>query len=181
MMCHTSFATKHKPKYNEYVADLLGRMNESLNADLYSNPGGLNMDLWNNAVGRKYGKKTKNRKELLNRIHKALKEGELVVNPDDPRKYKGASHRATKSRPIVVLKEENGRNEVFYDTAKNIILTREQLIALIEGGQYRGYTIKNIKGAPTPVSNPDGRKTNNLGNQGSKQGAFRAKSCLETK
>lgn len=32
-----------------------------------------NMDLWNNSVGRKYGKKTKSRKDLFKVLMKALK------------------------------------------------------------------------------------------------------------
>lgn len=39
--------------------------------------------------GRKYGAKTKGRKALLRMIHKALKSGDLIVDPSDERKYKG--------------------------------------------------------------------------------------------
>ena len=48
------------------------------------------MDLWNNEVGRKYGKKTKSRKDLFKRLMKALKKDELIIHPDnDKRKYLG--------------------------------------------------------------------------------------------
>lgn len=49
-------------EYNEIAADLLGRLNELKPGDLYLNakdPRSLNMDLWNNRVGRKYARKVK--------------------------------------------------------------------------------------------------------------------------
>jgi hypothetical protein len=56
------------PKYGEAAADIFGRLNEVWISDLYSNskdPRSLNMDLWNNAVGRKYGKKSQSRESLI--------------------------------------------------------------------------------------------------------------------
>ena len=50
--------------YSEETADIFGRLNEYSPFSWYSdtkNPGSLNMDLWNNAIGRKYGNKTKDR------------------------------------------------------------------------------------------------------------------------
>ena len=43
----------------------------------------------NNSVGRGYGKKFKRGEELFHALLKALKEGELIITPSDPRKYKG--------------------------------------------------------------------------------------------
>ena len=48
--------------YSEDTADIFGRINEYSPLSWYSdakNLGSLNMDLWNNAIGRKYGNKTK--------------------------------------------------------------------------------------------------------------------------
>ncbi|MBT4792051.1 MAG: hypothetical protein HON90_10805 [Halobacteriovoraceae bacterium] len=153
--------------YNETTADLLGRANEYFPNGWYSNtvnPGSLNMDLWNNSIGRKYGKKSKDRKELLKLIHKALNEGELIIELQDDRKYEGkTSDTIIKSKPIIVLNEdENGRNVLFFDMVMQTILTREEFVMAIKSGNYPSYTVKNIKGLPTPVSKPDGRKTNNL-------------------
>jgi hypothetical protein len=65
---------------------------------------------------------------------------------------------------VIVLKEdENGRNQIFFDTITKEILSAPQFVASIESGKYPGYAVKTIKGIPTPVSNPDGRGTNNLG------------------
>lgn len=153
--------------YSEEVADSFGRVNEYSPLSWYSdskNPGSLNMDLWNNAIGRKYGKKAKSRKTLLKLIHEALKNGELIVEPGDKRKYEGKkSDSINRSKSVVVLKEdESGRNEIFFDLAKNIMLSREEFVAAIKAGSYPGYTIKMIKGISTPVSKPDNRETNNL-------------------
>lgn len=155
-------------EYGENAADIFGRMNEYLPSNIYSNskhPGAGNMDLWNNAVGRKYGLKTKDRKSLLKSIHKAMKDGELILSPKDSRKYEGASHDpVNQSKPVIVLKEdERGRNEIFFDLEKKVILTAVEFVAQIEAGQYPNYTVKMVHGIATPVSNPDSRKTNNLG------------------
>lgn len=153
--------------YSEETADIFGRINEYSPLSWYSdakNPGSLNMDLWNNAIGRKCGKKAKDRKELLKLNHKSLKKGELIIDPKDKRKYEGKkSDSINKSKPVVVLKEDkNGRNEVFFDLVKSIMFSREEFVAAIESGAYPAYTVKMINGLPTPVSKPDGRETNNL-------------------
>ena len=56
----------------------------------------------------------------------------------------------------------NEAYELFFDLVKNLMLSREEFVAAIEAGDYPAYTVKMIKGTPTPVSNPDGRTTNNL-------------------
>jgi len=75
------------------------------------------MDLWNNAVGRKYGKQVKTRKDLLDKLNKALENKELIITPEDPRKYKDtSSYDVDSKKPVVVVKEsETGRNELFLD------------------------------------------------------------------
>lgn len=98
-------------------------------------------------------------------IHKALDNGELIIDPrNDKRVYEGASHDpVNKSKPVIVLTEdENGRNQTFLDLVKNQVLTREEFVSQIEAKNYPGYTVKQINGIPTPVSNSDGRRTNNL-------------------
>src|SRR5690606_9762958 len=150
------------------TADIFGRLNEHSPFSWYSNskkPESLNMDLWNNAIGRKYGKRTRSREELLQMIHNALENGELIVDPKkDKRKYQGVSHDpVNKSKPVIVLMEdEKGRNQTFVDLVKNQVLSREQFVTQIEDKKYPGYTIKIINGVSTPVSIPDGRLTNNL-------------------
>jgi hypothetical protein len=68
------------------------------------------------------------------------------------------------AKPVVVLKEDkNGRNKVFYDTKKETVMTLDEFLAQIQAGEYPGYAVKEINGKPTPVSNRDGRRSNNLG------------------
>ena len=152
----------------EKIADRLGRLNEVFPFAWYSNknnPKALNMDLWNNHVGREYGKKVKDKQELLKSLHRALKNGELITDLNDPRKYTGQKgNPVNKSRPVVVLLEnEKGRNDVFYDVIKKQVYSRYEFVTKIQTGEYPGYTVKTINGIETPVSKPDGRGTNNLG------------------
>ena len=152
----------------EKIADRLGRWNELLPVASYSNknnPKALNMDLWNNHVGREYGKKFKDKKELMKALHRALKNGELIIDLNDPRKYTGQKgNTVSKSKPVIVLLEnEKGRNDVFYDVIKKQVYSRDEFVAKINAGEYPGYTVKTINGIETPVSKPDGRGTNNLG------------------
>ncbi len=153
--------------YGAPTADTFGRLNEHDPLNLYSNasnPGAKNMDLWNNAIGRKYGEKTRTRKTLLKKIHDALKKGELITDPEDSRQYRGArGPGANASKPVVVLREgPTGRNKLFYDKVRRVLFTPDEFIAAIEGGEYPGYTVRMVRGKPTPVSRPDGRTTNNL-------------------
>lgn len=155
-------------EYGEFAADVFGRLNEFLTADLYSNsrnPRALNMDLWNNGVGRKHGKKIKDRKELLKKIHEALKDGELIVDPSDSREYKGAKNNPEDDALNVIVLDENktGRNNLFFDLTKKMVLTRDEFVASIQAGAYPQYSVKNIDGLLTPVSKPDNRPVNNLG------------------
>jgi hypothetical protein len=123
------------------------------------------MDLWNNRVGRKYGKKTRGRKTLLKLIHQALKNRELIIDLKDSREFTGpTTPPKTLSKPIVsVFKSKTGCNQTFYDIQKKIEFTREELVAQIQAGAYPGYSVKIIRGIETPVSKRDGRITNNIG------------------
>ncbi len=154
--------------YSESAARILGNLNEISPGDLYSNqfsPGDRNMDLWNNAVGRKYGKSTKGRKELTKRLKRALRKGELIIIPDDKRRYKGSVYSGVSEiKPVIVLMEgKRGRNELFYDTLKQQVLSAESFILEIEKGFYPGYSVRIINGISTPVSRRDKRDFNNLG------------------
>jgi len=155
-------------EYSETAADVFGRLNEFFGPDLYSNstnPRALNMDLWNNSVGRKYGKKTNGRTTLLKMLQKALKDGELITDPTDRRNYRGAkSNPERASKPIVAIKEDkNGRNELFFDIIKRQGFTLAEFLDQINAGAYPGYVVKEIRGKPTPVSKRDKRRTNNIG------------------
>ncbi len=155
-------------EFGEKAAEILGLLVEYAPEALYSNsvsPKSRNMDLWNNKVGRKYGKTTKGRKRLLKLIHEAMKRGELILNLNDSRKYAGISEVPKRiSRPIISLaKSPSGRNQQFYDLNKRASLSRTELVTQIKEGEYPGYSVKVIRGIETPVSKRDSKKTNNIG------------------
>jgi hypothetical protein len=155
-------------EYGETVAKILGLMNEFDLSGTFSNsisPRSRNMDLWNNRVGRRYGKKTKGRKTLLKLIHQALKNGELIIDLNDAREFTGINNPPKSlSRPIIAVSEtETGRNETYYDILKRRYMSREELLASIRDGSYPGYSIKVIRGIDTPVSKRDRKRINNIG------------------
>ncbi|GBR76018.1 hypothetical protein NO2_0635 [Candidatus Termititenax persephonae] len=123
-----------------------------------------NMDYWNNNIGRKYGKKTSSRSELVKKLQEALTNGELIIDLKDTRKYIGKAHFSfDKQKPVVVLRESpTGRNELFVDLIAGKIMTREDFVQQIKSNNYLGYFIVPINGIDTPVSKPDKYLSNNL-------------------
>jgi len=154
--------------FSETTANILGLLNEYDPLGSASNtidPRSRNMDLWNNRVGRKYGKKTNGRKTLLKLIHQALKNGELIIDLQDKREYTGRQTAPKRiSKPIIALsKSKSGRNEIYYDLLKKTVMTRDELVNSILAGNYPGYSVKLIRGMNTPVSKRDGKRINNIG------------------
>ena len=65
---------------------------------------------------------------------------------------------------VSVTRESNtGRNQRFHDNYKSTDMTRSQFVREINNGNYENYHVRNINGIPTPVSNPDSTRNNNLG------------------
>ena len=122
---HAYVSSVFTMEYGESAAEIFGRLYELL-------PGGsstetpenlekeTNMDLWNNAVGRKYGKKSKTKDELFQNLMLALKNNELIIDINDSRKYKGPSSIKRKPKGLVIVVEESntGENITFYDLDK---------------------------------------------------------------
>ena len=155
-------------EFGETIANLLGLLNEFDPISSASNtidPRSRNMDLWNNRVGRKYGKKTNGRKTLLKLIHQALKNGELIVDLKDKREFAGKKSAPKRiSKPIIAISNsKSGRNELYYDLLKKIVMTRLELVESIHAGNYPGYSVKLIRCIDTPVSKRDGKRINNIG------------------
>lgn len=157
-------------KFDDITANILGQLKE-LEGDIKRNQSDeeKNMDLWNNHVGRQYGQKTNSKSQLLNRIHKALNNGELIVTVDqhkDTRIYQSFDYfqSVDPEKPIVVVEEnETGRNDWFLDLIKGILLPRERFVKEIESGNYPGYRLVDINSLKTPKSKPDSKLSNNLG------------------
>lgn len=147
-------------------AAFLGVLNEVIPGGGSSGANGAvaqNMDFWNNKIGRKYGRKAKNKAELLKMIHSALNKGELIININDSRALTNRSKPYSEKAVIVVKESKTGRNEIFLDTKSGEILGREDFVGLIESGKYSEYSVATIKGVDTPVSKGDKVTANNLG------------------
>jgi len=151
----------NKAAFYGYLNELTGgNGSSSSNSDAAKN-----MDFWNNAVGRKYGQKASNREELLQMIHNALKNGELIIDLNDTRQYDDDfSFKVDTNKPVIVIKEsKTGRNELFLDTLQGVVMDRESFVSQIESGSYPGYQVALIDNLSTPMSKPDGDSSNNLG------------------
>jgi hypothetical protein len=156
-------------EYGESAAEIFGRLNEAYPGGSISNSNfenSTNMDLWNNSIGRKYGEKFKTRKELFNNLLKALKNGELIIDPNsDSRKYTGAGEIRGEIRGIVIVLDENkkGKNRIFYDVNKKLVMKKSEFVDLIKIGSYPNYELRVIAGEDIPVSKKDNSVINNLG------------------
>lgn len=145
---------------------VLGRLNEFFNLNYStSSINSQEMDLWNNSIGRKYGRKAKDKSELINLLMKALKKGELMTSPDDKRKFKGKSYFKKKPKSLVIKVREtkSGANILFFDVSENIVMTREEFVSQIKDGKYPNYSTRIVGGLEFPVSKRDRLKFNNLG------------------
>lgn len=65
-------------------------------------------------------------------------------------------------RITVTNESDTRRNENFHDNFKGTDMTRVQFVNQIKQGNYENYHVRNINGVPTPVSNPDKTRNNNL-------------------
>jgi hypothetical protein len=71
---HAYVGGRFRQEYGADAAELFGDLNEVISffSTTSDDDKAKNMDLWNNAVGRKHGAKTKKREILLKAIHNAL-------------------------------------------------------------------------------------------------------------
>jgi hypothetical protein len=165
---HAFVSGAYTQSYGFSTAEILGRLYEyfpGLGTSSTNSERSTNMDLWNNAVGRKYGKKTKNRLQLFNELLKALKNGELITDPNDKREYTGLPCLETTPAGTVVVigKDKMGRNILFYDLNERIILSRSEFVNKIRNGKYTRYCVRVVNGTPIPVARRDSSVLNNLG------------------
>lgn len=153
-------------EFSEQTAEMLGRLNEftGLNSSS-SSIDSENMDLWNNEVGRSKAKKVKTRRGLYESLIKALKNGELIINPSDTRKYRGNRKikRSPKSFVIKIKENKTGANLEFLDIRRKVVLTKEEFISDIRSGKYPGYAVRKHISGEFPYSTRDKFKFNNLG------------------
>ncbi len=129
---HAFISGVYTIEYNEGTAELLGRLNEFTSRDSRSTSAlSKNMDLWNNAVGRAFGKKTKTWDDLYLKLMKALKTDELIIDLKDIRKYKGGKSikRMPKSFVIKIRESKTGANTEFLDVRKKVVMSKNDFIA----------------------------------------------------
>ena len=165
---HAYVSGVYTMEYGEKMAKLLGDLQELSVQWIYrkGTPAakGTNMDYWNNQVGRKYGKKSKSRKDLFQYLLKAIKNGELIIDLEDPRKFKGKTSKKKIDGLVMVLKESHtGENLIFLDVEKKLMLSKFEFVKKIKSEEYKYYEVRSIEGKETPVSKKDGLNFNNLG------------------
>ncbi|MDD3343102.1 MAG: hypothetical protein PHR87_05965 [Sulfurospirillaceae bacterium] len=68
-----------------------------------------------------------------------------------------------RKRVSVTSESSSGRNLRFQDNYTGSNMTRGQFVKEINNGNYQNYHVRSINGLPTPVSNPDSTRNNNLG------------------
>lgn len=154
-------------EYGPAMADVLGRLNELFPLNGASDANrvqSINMDLWNNAVGRRYGQEFRTRPELFEALLNALRNGELIQDLRDKRKYTGIGVIQSKDREVIVVKEnKSGKNVEFYDTKRSVLKSVDEFIGLIRQGRFKSYGLRNQNGRLIPVAKRDKSVANNLG------------------
>lgn len=163
---HAFISGVYTIEFNAGLSELLGRLNEYNSIDSSSTSSASeNMDYWNNAVGRSYAKNVKNWDELYFSLMKAMKNGELIIDTKDPRKYKGSKSikRIPKSFVIKIKENKTGANTEFLDVKKKIMMNKEEFINAIKKGKYPGYAVKKHFSGDFPYSTRDKYSFNNLG------------------
>jgi hypothetical protein len=123
------------------------------------------MDLWNNSVGRRYGKKSKTWDELFQFLLQALRKGELIIDLKDSRRYRGEKSikRIPKSFVIKIKENKSGANTEFFDIRQKIVMSKDDFIEAIRQGKYPGYAIRKHHAGEFPYSTRDKFSFNNLG------------------
>lgn len=159
---HAYVAGVFAQEYNAITSIGFGLLNEILGFGAIDED---IMDFSNNLIGIKYGKRTKSKEKLAKLLQKALEKKDLIISPDDPKRYKGStSFRLNSAKPVIVLqKNKTGCNEIFLDLSRKNLLTREQFIVDIQQGLYPGYKIMNRNKLLIPMSKQDKEIENNLG------------------
>ena len=96
---------------------------------------------------------------------KALKEGELIIDPSDKRKYHGEKSikRQPKSFVIKIKESKTGASTEFLDIRRRLVMPKDEFLQAIRQGRYPGYAIKKHYSGEFPYSTRDRFKFNNLG------------------
>lgn len=66
-------------------------------------------------------------------------------------------------RVKVTAESKTGRNQRFHDNFTGDDMSRPEFVRQIKQDKYPNYHVRDINGVPTPASNPDRSRNNNLG------------------
>ena len=69
---------------------------------------------------------------------------------------------AQRPRVTTTRESKSGRNVRFHDNCTGVDMNIGGFVKRIEQGRYPKYHVRRINGLKTPVSNPNGRKCDNL-------------------
>ena len=69
---------------------------------------------------------------------------------------------AKRARVTTTCQTKSGRNTKFRDNRTGAKMSRTGFVKAIQKGHYDKYHVRRINGLKTPVSNPNGRKCDNL-------------------
>lgn len=165
---HAYVSGVYTQSYGASTAEFLGRLYEyspGLGSSAPNSERSTNMDLWNNAVGRKYGKKVKGRQQLFKELLRALENGELITDPNDKREYTWQKYleNVPAGAVIVIGKDKKGRNILFYDLHERSVISRADFVDRIRAGKYPRYGLRVVNDVSIPVAKRDASVLNNLG------------------
>lgn len=154
--------------HGEKVTLIIGEINEltPMGGSSTNNTNSTKMDLWNNKVGIKYGKKTNGKLKLFKLLLKALNDNELITDPEnDPRisSLQDVNAKKYQDKVVVVKESKKGKNLLYFDISSSLLFSRDEFIIAIVSGKFPRYEIRKIKGEDTPVSKKDNLVPNNLG------------------
>ena len=92
-----------------------------------------------------------------------MKKNELILNPSDPRKYKGGKLIKKKPKSLVIVLEEgkNGENTQFLDVLSGEAFSKDEFVVKIKEGLFPKYEIRLVNGKEVPFSKKD--RKDNLG------------------
>ncbi|MGK5030541.1 DUF6973 domain-containing protein [Janthinobacterium sp. MDT1-19] len=92
--------------HGSLTAKILGDMHEIKGDFTRDQPWAeKNMDLWNNAAGRKIGENSYNAADSARRVSNALDNGSLIKDPKDPRKHSSTPPQPNDKDPEVCCEE----------------------------------------------------------------------------
>lgn len=130
--------------YGDKVALILREMNElkPFGGSSSNNFSSSKMDMWNNKVGIKYGKKTNSKLKLFKLLIKVLKNNELIIDPENDSRISSINEvnlKKYQDKVVVIKESKKGRNLLYFDINESFTIDRNEFISAIFAGKYPNY------------------------------------------